>query len=56
MNYYEILGVKSNASFNDIKIAFFEKSKKVRSLCPSIHSTFKSNVSPEEGSIVLFPF
>lgn len=39
VNYYEILGVTSNASLEEIKNAFFEKSKKVRSLFPSIHST-----------------
>lgn len=54
MNYYELLGVKSNASLDEIKNAFFDKSMKVRSLSPSIHSTFKKNVSPEEGSRVLF--
>lgn len=53
MNYYELLGVKSNASLDEIKNAFFEKSKKVRSWFPSICFTFKKNVSPEEGSIVL---
>lgn len=41
VNYYELLGVKSNASLDEIKNAFFEKSKKVRSLFPNIHSTFK---------------
>lgn len=41
VNYYELLGVKSNANLDEIKNAFFEKSKKVRSLFPSIHSTFK---------------
>lgn len=40
VNYYEVLGVKSNASLEEIKNAFFEKSKKVRSLFPIIHSTF----------------
>lgn len=35
VNYYELLGVKSNATSNEIKHAFFEKSKKVGSLFPS---------------------
>lgn len=29
VNYYELLGLKSNASLEEIKNAFFEKSKKV---------------------------
>lgn len=37
VNYYELLGVKSNASSNEIKNAFFEKSKKVGSLFPNNH-------------------
>lgn len=35
VNYYKLLGVKSNATSNEIKHAFFEKSKKVGSLFPS---------------------
>lgn len=30
VNYYDVLGVKSDASLEEIKNAFFEKSKKVR--------------------------
>lgn len=37
VNYYELLGVKSNATSNEIKNAFFEKSKKVGSLFPNNH-------------------
>lgn len=47
VNYYELLGVKSDASLEEIKNAFFDKSRKV------------GNVLPDEGSIVcsfqLFP-
>lgn len=37
VNYYELLGVNSNATSNEIKNAFFEKSKKVGSLFPNNH-------------------
>lgn len=39
VNYYELLGVKSNASLDEIKNAFFEKCKKVRPLFPGIRVT-----------------
>lgn len=52
VSYYDLLGVKPDASLEEIKNAFFEKSKKVGFLFvdrPSI-----GNVLPEGGSIA-FP-
>ncbi|TNM99185.1 hypothetical protein fugu_013749 [Takifugu bimaculatus] len=44
VNYYDLLGVKSNASSNEIKNAFFEKSKKLHPDRdpdnPALHSQF----------------
>lgn len=53
-NYYELLGVKSDASSDEIKNAFFDKSKKVGSLFVNKHSVFQEKVLPEEGSMVFF--
>ncbi|CAG09777.1 unnamed protein product [Tetraodon nigroviridis] len=44
VNYYELLGVKSNAGLDEIKDAFFEKSKKLHPdrdpANPALHSQF----------------